>query len=67
VATNYYCSSGSIVLNIDGDDELIGRNVLNIFNAAYQNEKAGVAYSNFYWYEQGANIMIGFTSSYTDA
>ena len=45
-----YCSSDSIVIGVDGDDELIGKNVLKIFNVAYQKFKAGVVWSSFYWY-----------------
>lgn len=57
-----YCSSDSIAVGIDGDDELIGKNVLKIFNAAYQKYKAGVIWSNFYWYDQGKSTKPGFTS-----
>ena len=32
---------------VDGDDELIGRQVLKVFNAAFQKEKAWFVYSNF--------------------
>jgi hypothetical protein len=52
---------------MDGDDEFIGKNVLKIFNAQYQQKKSGVMYSNFYWYEQGGNLMYGFTSEYTES
>lgn len=65
-ATHFYCSQDSVVLNLDGDDEFIGKNVLKMFNTGYQRTKAGVLYSNFYWYEQGNNLMLGFTSEYTD-
>jgi glycosyltransferase involved in cell wall biosynthesis len=65
IATHQYCSPDSIAINLDADDEFIGKNVLKVFNAAYQRHKAGVIYSNFYWYDQGRNIMLGFTSEYT--
>ena len=65
LAIHNYCSPDSIVVTVDGDDELIGKNVLKMFNAGYQLHKAGVIYSNFYWYDQGRNIMLGFTSEYT--
>jgi hypothetical protein len=39
--------------------------VLKTTNAAYQKFKAGVIYSNFYWYNQGSQVMLGFTSEYT--
>ena len=46
------CGKDSIILTLDGDDEFIGRNVLQVFNWAYQSKKAGVIYSNFYWFLQ---------------
>ena len=55
-----------MVVNLDGDDEFIGVNVLKVFNAGYQQKKAGVLYSNFYWFEQGRRITYGFTSEYTE-
>ena len=49
-------------MSIDGDDELLGRNLFKIFNADYQRLKAGVIYSNFYYYDQKEhNIMSDFT------
>ena len=41
--------------------------MLKVFNAGYIKKKAGVVYSNFYWYDQGRNIMLGFTSEYTQS
>ena len=66
-ASHDYCSPDSVAVNLDADDEFIGKNVLKVFNAGYQLKKAGVLYSNFYWYDQGRNIMLGFTSEYTEA
>ena len=65
IATHDYCSPDSIALTLDADDEFIGKNVLKIFNAAYQQKKAGVIYSNFYFYQQGKKVKLGFTSEYT--
>jgi len=45
---------------------LIGRNVLKVFNWAYQTKKAGVIYSNFYLYEQPKDVKLGFTSEYSN-
>jgi glycosyltransferase involved in cell wall biosynthesis len=39
IATHEYCSPDSIVLNLDADDEFIGKNVLKTFNAGYQQFK----------------------------
>ena len=44
------CSDDSIVLIVDGDDELIGKNVLKVFNANYQKLKGGYIYSNYFTY-----------------
>jgi hypothetical protein len=55
-------------MSIDGDDELIGRNVFKIFNAEYQRLNAAVVYSNFYYYDQAAGtIASGFTEPYSVA
>lgn len=67
-AAKQYCSEDSIVMSIDGDDELIGKNVFKIFNAQYQILKGGVIYSNFYYYDQSQHkIMSGFTDEYPRA
>ena len=49
---------------VDADDELIGKNVLKEFNAAYQQKKAGVVYSNFFYYKDNSFLRVGFTTSY---
>ena len=48
-----HCGRDSIVMLVDGDDELIGRNTLQLFNWGYQTKKVGVLYTNFYRYNQG--------------
>ena len=60
-----HCHNDSIVLNIDGDDEYIGRNVFQLFNNAYQKKKAGMVYTNYYWYN-GSKIIEGFTKAYSE-
>jgi hypothetical protein len=32
---------------VDGDDSLLGRKVLKLYNAIYQANKASIVYSNF--------------------
>jgi glycosyltransferase involved in cell wall biosynthesis len=64
--TIFHCRKDSIVLNLDGDDEFIGRNVLKLFNWGYQTKKSGVLYTNFYWYQQPTTLMYGFTSEYSE-
>ncbi len=43
-----YCGDGSIVLDIDGDDAIIGKQVFNFINRFYYyNPDAWFAYTNF--------------------
>jgi hypothetical protein len=61
-----HCGNDSIIVTLDADDELIGRNVLKVFNWAYVTKKAGVIYSNFvFWSHSRGTIKAGFTSAYT--
>lgn len=46
-AANKFCKPHEIFLIIDGDDELIGRQVLKLYNSVFQKEKAWFVYSNF--------------------
>lgn len=52
-------------MTLDADDEFIGRNVLKVFNWGYQVKKAGVLYSNFYWFDPYSMLKSGFTGEYT--
>ena len=52
------------MVTVDADDELIGWNVLKVFNAGYHNTKAGVAYSNYIRYTQGDSVQGGHTIPY---
>lgn len=46
--TRNFCLSGEIVVDIDGDDAIIGRQVFNLFNRLYNsNPEAWFVYSNF--------------------
>ena len=56
-----HCGFKDIVLTVDADDELVGRNVLQVFNWGYRNKKAGVLYSNFYYLNDHNKIADGFT------
>jgi hypothetical protein len=42
------CKPNEILMIVDGDDELIGRQVLKLFNAVYQETGAWIVYSNFF-------------------
>ena len=54
-------------MHVDGDDELIGRNVLKIFNAAYQQHKAGAIYSDFYFFDINLIAAEGLTTEYSQS
>ena len=41
------CSNDSIVTVVDGDDELVGRTVFQIFNREHQRLKAGWIYTSY--------------------
>lgn len=60
-----HCPYDSVVVTLDADDEFIGRNVLQVINWGYQTKKAGVLYSNFFYYQPGVVLKKGFTSEYS--
>jgi hypothetical protein len=57
-ASKEYCQKDSISLNLVGNVELIGRNVFKTFNAVYQSNKIGMAYSNFYHYNDSTEKSL---------
>ena len=59
-----HCSFDDVVVTVDADDELLGRNVLKLLNWAYVGKKAGVVYSNFYQYSQGEEVSKGYSEEY---
>jgi len=45
-------------VHVDGDDELLGRNVLKVLNVIYQREKVGFLYSlSYVIYAQGKKMI----------
>jgi glycosyltransferase involved in cell wall biosynthesis len=46
-AARELCKPEDIFIIVDGDDELVGRQVLKLFNAVFQMKKAWFVYSNF--------------------
>ena len=50
------CEEGSVVLNIDADDQLIGRQVMKLLNALYQSSSKWFIYSNFVQPVKGRNL-----------
>jgi hypothetical protein len=59
-----YCRSGEILAIVDGDDELIGRQVLKLFNAAYHRTKAFAIYSNHIESKKDIFLQIGISKPY---
>jgi hypothetical protein len=46
-AAKSYCKPYEIFIILDGDDELLGRQVFKLFNSQFQAKKYWLAYSNF--------------------
>lgn len=65
---NKYCNYGEIFYTLDGDDELVGTQVLKIYNAIYQQEKPYCLYSNYISYDPrpffSKKILVGMTNDY---
>ena len=49
-AITKYCDKDGITISVDGDDEVIGRNVFKMTNAVYQRDRIGVMWTNFVQY-----------------
>lgn len=50
---------------VDGDDELIGRNVLQLFNAFYHSKKSLSVYSNHLRAIKNAQFYVGTSKPYS--
>jgi cellulose synthase/poly-beta-1,6-N-acetylglucosamine synthase-like glycosyltransferase len=50
-AAHNICSLGEIMVLVDGDDSLVGRQVFSLLNAYYQTHKAAIVYTQllFIW------------------
>lgn len=46
-AGHNHCKEGEIMVLLDGDDALIGRQVFSVLNAVYQKEKVALTYGQF--------------------
>ena len=55
------CNPGDIVLELDADDYLIGRQVFKTINAIYQQNKSWLAYSNFLIYHPDQKVTPGIS------
>jgi hypothetical protein len=42
-----HCKKGEVMMIIDGDDELVGKQVFRLFNAIYQSKSANYVYTNY--------------------
>lgn len=56
-AAKQYCNADDIMMIVDGDDQLVGRQVFKLFNAVLHKEKVWFAYSNFI----DSNKKVGFS------
>jgi glycosyltransferase involved in cell wall biosynthesis len=66
-AVGSHCSKDSFVINLAGNDELIGRNVLKIFSAVSQDGQPLLMYSNSYFHWPGGSYDYGIAGVYTEA
>ena len=53
VAGNNYCKPGEIMVLVDGDDMIIGRQVFALLNAYYQQNKPAIVYTQFLFIRDG--------------
>jgi hypothetical protein len=60
MAAQNYCKNTDIFLIVDGDDELLGRQVLKLFNSIFQSKKAWFVYTNFL----NINGGVGYSRAY---
>jgi glycosyltransferase EpsE len=65
-AITKHCDPSDIILMIDGDDEILGRHALKVFNHFYQKNEADVVYSNnAMFYHRKKLIDRGWSKPYT--
>ena len=66
MAANEYCKPEDIYIIADGDDELLGRQVLKLFNSVFQKEGVWFLYSNFMTSNGGVGYSRPFPASTID-
>ena len=59
-ASKNYCKGEDIIVVVDGDDELLGRQVLKLFNAVFQEKGVWYMYTNFL----GSIGKVGYSRPY---
>lgn len=68
LAVTKYCREDEIVVLVDGDDELLGREILRVFAAVYEKKDAAVVYSNhikMQWHL--GRVGTGWSLDYSEA
>ena len=58
-----FCKPEEVFLIVDGDDELLGRQVLKLFSAFFQKEQVWFAYSNFL---MDRNLNVGYSRPFPE-
>lgn len=61
-----YCKKGELLMVIDGDDELIGKYVFKLINAAYHRMKSMAIYTNHIQSKREVLFDIGISKGYSD-
>jgi hypothetical protein len=65
-AVHNHCKDGEIVVMLDGDDSLVGVNVLGLLNALYQKERPAVLWANFVSIFNNNQVAMGFSRDYSE-
>ncbi len=60
-AANLFCEPFEIFIIVDGDDELVGKQVFKHFNSLFQSKNMWLVYSNFLMGPLGS---AGFSHAY---
>jgi glycosyltransferase involved in cell wall biosynthesis len=63
-SVHQHCRKGELLVIVDGDDELIGRQVFKLLNAFYRQSKALSVYSNHIRSVRNAEFSLGTSRPY---
>ena len=61
-AANNFCKPYEIFMIVDGDDQIVGKQVFKLFNAIYQEQKLWIMYTNFIT----SRGSVGYSRAYSD-